>query len=153
MYGDMTLLNEAPFVPMRKTRIGSGLDSTTAQTSNGTHLVGVGIDPEGIDNNPVYYSLLIDAAWRDQPVVLSKFFDTWAVKRCGMPPPTRVPGDTSSTGQSTVQQAWGLLSQTVYAHSPEQTYEHHMHYCPTIMPGTPAASTHDGLGSLWLHAN
>ena len=35
----------------------------TAFTTEGSSAVGTGIDPEGIDNNPAYYTLVLDAAW------------------------------------------------------------------------------------------
>ena len=112
-------------------------------------MAGVGIDPEGIDQNPAYYTLLLESAWRTDasvtagtstietttdatalatttpsipiPVNVSLWVKDWARQRCGR-------------FSKSADQAWALLQQTVYAHSPTQTYEHHMKYCPTTMP-------------------
>ena len=46
-------------------------------------LQGVGIDPEGINQNPAYYTFVLDSAWRQGPVNLSDWLGAWGRKRCG----------------------------------------------------------------------
>jgi alpha-N-acetylglucosaminidase len=84
-------------------------------------IAGVGIDPEGIDNNPAYYSFLLESAWRTTPIDTAEWLEQWGVQRCG--------------GESVAaRKAWALLARTVYANASAATYEHHMAYCPTTMP-------------------
>ena len=114
-------------------------------------LSGVGMDPEGIDQNPAYYEMVLEAAWRDQTIDVAAWVaggssaadaavataaanatpstgaaagSSWAAQRCG-----------TAAGSSAVNAAWTLLASTVYAHNSAQHYEHHMKYCPTAMPG------------------
>merc|ERR1712194_485638 len=98
----------------------------------GSAMVGVGFDPEGIDNNPAYWQLLIDSAWRSEPLNVSSSLQSWGAHRCGQDSPS-------------AKAAWALLGQTVYASTPAQHYEHHMAYCPTTIIG----------GSTWdtMHAS
>jgi alpha-N-acetylglucosaminidase len=86
-----------------------------------TSIAGVGMDPEGIDNNPAYYSFLLESAWRSAPVNTTVWLQDWGVQRCGRE-------------SEKVRQAWAILAETVYADSQAQVYEHHMGYCPTTMP-------------------
>jgi hypothetical protein len=75
-----------------------------------------------IDNNPAYYTFLLEQAWRAQPLPnVSTWLQAWGVQRCGRDSPR-------------VRQAWAILAETVYAPASEQIYEHHMGYCPTTMP-------------------
>ena len=63
-------------------------------------IAGVGIDPEGIDQNPAYYSFLLETAWRSEPVNTTMWLQDWGVQRCGR-------------DSAKVKQAWGILSKTV----------------------------------------
>ena len=114
-------------------------------------LGGVGIDPEGIDQNPAYYEMALEAAWRDETIDVAAWVaggggdggaagadadavvaapstgaaagSSWAAQRCG-----------TAGGSVAANAAWVLLGRTVYAHNSAQHYEHHMKYCPTAMP-------------------
>ena len=44
--------------------------------------VGVGLTPEGIDNSPAYFSLVLDAPWTQQPTAES-WLQEWGRGRCG----------------------------------------------------------------------
>ena len=65
------------------------------------YMQGVGIMPEGIDNNPVAYDLVLELAWHRDHVDAAKWIEGYAQYRYGRPDPW-------------VSQAWGLLLQTAY---------------------------------------
>ncbi|KAK2815434.1 hypothetical protein Q5P01_025901 [Channa striata] len=64
-------------------------------------MVGVGMTPEGIEQNPVIYELMSELAWRKEPVNLSKWVSLYAVRRYG-------------STQETLAAAWRLLFASVY---------------------------------------
>ncbi|KAK0140579.1 Alpha-N-acetylglucosaminidase [Merluccius polli] len=64
-------------------------------------LVGLGLTPEGIEQNPVMYELMTELAWRKEPVNLSKWVSLYAMRRYG------------STDENLVA-AWQLLFSSVY---------------------------------------
>ncbi len=114
LFGDLEKLSSGPFDAMRV---------------KGSAMSGVGLDPEGVDQNPAYWQLLLDTAWHKEPINVTSWLQGWAAQRCG--------------GQSAkAERAWQILGQSVYAHAPQQTYEHHMAYCPTSLLGG---------GSTWDH--
>jgi alpha-N-acetylglucosaminidase len=103
--------------------------------------VGVGIDPEGINNNPGYFEFVLDSVWtastqgdsggnsnnEDEPrrrgaavADSASALADWGVRRCGHEDPR-------------IRQAYSLLAATVYAAN-QSNYEHHMHYCPVALP-------------------
>jgi alpha-N-acetylglucosaminidase len=92
LYGNMERLNTGP------------IDAASIPNAS---ITGVGIDPEGIDTNPAYYTFILDAAWRKTTVNVSDWLGEWSRQRCG------------AVSQS-AQTAWELLGQTVYADVPEQ---------------------------------
>lgn len=49
----------------------------------GTSLKGIGIIPEGINNNPVAYDLMLDLAWRDEKPDLDKWIEVYTLYRYG----------------------------------------------------------------------
>lgn len=64
-------------------------------------LVGIGMTPEGIEQNPVIYELMSELAWRKEPVNLSKWASLYAVRRYG-------------STQENLTTAWKLLFSSVY---------------------------------------
>ena len=91
--------------------------------------VGVGLTPEGIDNSPAYFSLVLDAPWTTQPTAAS-WLQEWGAGRCG-------------AAVAEAEQAYALLSQTVYR--PGKPYLwccSQPRFCPTVLPagasGAPA---------------
>ncbi|XP_056433195.1 LOW QUALITY PROTEIN: alpha-N-acetylglucosaminidase-like [Gadus chalcogrammus] len=64
-------------------------------------LVGLGIAPEGIEQNPVIYELMSELAWRKEPVNLSKWVSLYAMRRYG-------------STQESLGAAWRLLFFSVY---------------------------------------
>ncbi|XP_062847924.1 alpha-N-acetylglucosaminidase [Trichomycterus rosablanca] len=72
-----------------------------AQHFPGSTLVGLGIAPEGIEQNPVVYELMTELAWRKEAVNLSKWVSLYANRRY------------DTTNESLVL-AWRLLFRSVY---------------------------------------
>jgi alpha-N-acetylglucosaminidase len=63
---------------------------------------GMGITPEGVEQNPVVYELLTDMMWRSEPVNLDQWLADYCARRYGAYP-------------DEMRQAWDLLRQTVYS--------------------------------------
>ena len=65
------------------------------------NLVGIGLTPEAIEQNPVMYELLLQNVWQDTPVDLPSWLNDYALRRYGR--------------QNThAEQAWQILHNTVY---------------------------------------
>uniref|UniRef100_A0AAQ4RI82 N-acetylglucosaminidase, alpha n=1 Tax=Gasterosteus aculeatus aculeatus TaxID=481459 RepID=A0AAQ4RI82_GASAC len=64
-------------------------------------LVGLGMTPEGIEQNPVMFELMSELAWRKEPVNLSKWASLYAMRRYG-------------STQENLTTAWRLLFASVY---------------------------------------
>lgn len=102
--------------------VGSGVQA--AVNGSGGALVGVGIDPEGINQNAAYFEYTFDTAFGigegGRVPSAAQYLSDWSVGRCGV--------DNAS-----VRAAYALLAETVYR--PNQTnYEHHMAYCSVALP-------------------
>ena len=97
LFGNFEQLNQGPMDALQKN----------------TSIAGVGIDPEGIDQNPAYYSFLLESAWRSEPINVSAWLQQWGIRRCGR-------------ASEKVKRAWAILADTVYADSHAAIYEHHM---------------------------
>jgi alpha-N-acetylglucosaminidase len=89
----------------------------------GTYLQGVGIMPEGINNNPVAYDLVLEAAWHRDHVDAAKWLKGYVEYRYGRSDPD-------------LDEAWALLLRTVYADTSEGTPENVL----CSRPATPATS-------------
>ena len=84
---------------------------------------GVGLTPEGIDNSPAYFSLVLDSPWTPQPTAES-WYQEWGASRCG------------ASGVKAAEKAYELLFETVY--KPDQPYLwccSQPVWCPTTLPG------------------
>jgi len=62
---------------------------------------GMGITPEGIEQNPVVYELATDMMWRTEPLDLPAWITTYSQARYGVSLPE-------------VDQAWGILLKSIY---------------------------------------
>jgi len=93
---------------------------------------GVGLTPEGIDNSPAYFSLVLDSPWTPQPTAAS-WYNEWGASRCG------------TKGVVAAEKAYELLFQTVYR--PDQPYLwccSNPVWCPTTLPGqSPSRPTYN----------
>ena len=67
-------------------------------------LVGIGLTPEGIEQNPVMYELMTDNAWRKEPVDVTSWLKNYTLQRYG------------KTNEN-ANKAWEILRNTVYADS------------------------------------
>ena len=94
LYGNMEKLNAGPIEALEA----------------GASITGVGIDPEGVDNNPAYHTFLLESAWRSTKVDVGEWLQQWSDQRCG-----RV--------SAKARAAWAILGRTVYANAEGQTYE------------------------------
>lgn len=66
------------------------------------YMKGVGIMPEGINNNPVTYELLLETAWQKEPLNADEWVQHYAIARYGK-------------YNASVSNAWKLLLQTTYS--------------------------------------
>lgn len=64
-------------------------------------LVGIGLTPEGIEQNPALYHLMLENVWQDKPVDVEKWLDQYTLQRYGM-------------RNDFINQAWKILERTVY---------------------------------------
>ena len=79
--------------------------SEVYRASNSTHkqyMKGVGIMPEGINNNPVTYELLLATAWHNEKLNVNEWVKRYAVARYGK-------------YNDDINHAWKLLLQTTYS--------------------------------------
>ncbi|RYY37863.1 MAG: alpha-N-acetylglucosaminidase [Sphingobacteriaceae bacterium] len=84
---------------------------------NKGRLSGIGLVPEGIEQNPVVYSLMLNHVWDDQPVKVREWLVNYAHSRYG------------KRNQYT-EKAWEILHKTVYAQ--EGSYETIIQARPTF---------------------
>jgi alpha-N-acetylglucosaminidase len=65
------------------------------------NMVGIGLTPEGIEQNPVMYALMMDNVWNAEPIALDDWLKAYAWRRYGK--------------QNTdAEKAWDILHHTVY---------------------------------------
>jgi alpha-N-acetylglucosaminidase len=65
------------------------------------NMVGIGLTPEGIEQNPVMYALMLENVWRDQPIDLDKWLKAYALRRYGKQ-------------NTNAEKAWDVLRRTAY---------------------------------------
>jgi len=91
------------------------------------HLTGLGFVNEGLDYNPVVYDLLLEMAWREDPVDLPVWLRDFARRSYGQ-------------ANADAEEAWTLLHQTVY----QAPFDNAVAYAavPSLggPPGTPYAN-------------
>lgn len=91
-----------------------------AMNSVNSSMVGTGLCPEGIEQNPVMYEMMNEMAWRQTPISnLPLWFDQWALRRYG-----------SANVNATA--AWELLLSSVYNCTTK--HEDHTRDIPTSKP-------------------
>ncbi|MGZ3837466.1 MAG: alpha-N-acetylglucosaminidase [Flavisolibacter sp.] len=65
------------------------------------NMKGIGLTPEGIEQNPVMYDLMLENVWRDQPIELNEWLKEYVFRRYGQP-------------NAEMDRAWKILSLTAY---------------------------------------
>ncbi len=86
-------------------------------------LSGIGLTPEGIEQNPALYQLMLENVWRDKPVELTAWLKQYTWCRYGRQ-------------NVHANKAWKVLSQTVYSETDK------MRDCPeSIITGRPTFDT------------
>ena len=103
--------------------VANGIDAAV-EGSNGA-LVGIGMDPEGIDTMPMYWDFVLATTWGrgtggSLGVAPADWLADYGVRRCGHE-------------DSRVREAYSALHETVF--NPLQpNFEHHLVYCGTAYP-------------------
>lgn len=64
-------------------------------------MMGIGLTPEGIEQNPALYQLMLENVWQDKPVDLSKWLNQYTLQRYNV-------------YNADINHAWEILSKTVY---------------------------------------
>ncbi|HVU59069.1 MAG TPA: alpha-N-acetylglucosaminidase TIM-barrel domain-containing protein [Puia sp.] len=65
-------------------------------------MVGIGLTPEGIEQNPALYQLMLENVWQDSAVDLREWLDNYALQRYG-------------EADGAIRMAWHLLEGSVYS--------------------------------------
>lgn len=87
MYGRMNTVASVP--------------AQTLKDPNSGNMLGLGLTPEAIEQNPVMYQLMLDNIWRDNPIELKSWLNDYAFRRYGQKDPR-------------AEAAWAVLRNTVY---------------------------------------
>ena len=106
--GNLSLINEIPFDGPTGGYSNDVSSRDGQQDAGETRAVGVGYTPEGLDQNPAYYELLQEAAFRGAPV---PNVTAWLVQRA-----QRRYGFRDGTAISHVAAAWAAIGSSGYAH-------------------------------------
>lgn len=83
------------------------MDEVAKAPANALHdpkagqLVGIGLTPEAIEQNPVIYALMLDNVWTDQAITVDRWLSDYVRRRYG-------------SENSEADQAWKILHTTVY---------------------------------------
>ena len=68
---------------------------------NAGKMLGIGLTPEGIEQNPALFHLMLENVWQDKPIDLKQWLKDYAYQRYGV-------------FNSTINEAWKILAATVY---------------------------------------
>ena len=93
-------------------------------------MVGIGLTPEGIEQNPALYQLMLENVWQDEPVDLHAWLRDYALQRYGV-------------NNRSVDTAWSLLAGSVYNGGlTEGGMESIIQARPTLEPAIDRVNTH-----------
>ena len=81
---------------------GEGWRALLKALQNAGKMVGIGLTPEGIEQNPALYQLMMENVWRDSVIDLSQWLKDYALARYGV-------------YDENINEAWKILQQTVYS--------------------------------------
>lgn len=71
------------------------------QNKQSGKMLGIGLTPEGIEQNPVMYALMVENTWRDTPIDLDQWLNGYVTRRYGKK-------------NTDAEKAWEILRHTVY---------------------------------------
>lgn len=91
----------------------NGFYDASSHPRFGNTLQGIGLLPEGIENNPVMYELFLELPWRPEHFDKNTWLDTYVLARYGK-------------ADSTIRQAWQLLGNGIY-NSPKEKIQQGTH--------------------------
>ena len=75
--------------------------SATLHDSASGKMMGIGLTPEGIEQNPALYQLMLENVWQDSAIHLSGWLQQYALQRYGV-------------FNTDINEAWKILERTVY---------------------------------------
>jgi alpha-N-acetylglucosaminidase len=102
MWGRMEAVASGPAAVLKEvSAAGEGVSKVSGIGAAG-RMEGIGLTPEGIEQNPALYQLMLDNVWRDSAIDAAKWVKEYALERYGR----------SDAG---VDSAWQILLHTVYA--------------------------------------
>jgi alpha-N-acetylglucosaminidase len=76
--------------------------SAALQDPSSGKMEGIGLTPEGTEQNPALYQLMMQNVWQDQPVDVQQWLQHYALNRYGV-------------ANDSINKAWAILQQTVYS--------------------------------------
>lgn len=99
------------------------VDRAHAMLADPAHgrLLGMGISPEGIDQNPIVYELLTDLPWSGSFTSLNEWVRDYARSRYGQP-------------NDAAERAWAILSEAVYGREFHPHPRYRWHFRPGDQP-------------------
>jgi alpha-N-acetylglucosaminidase len=92
--------------------------SDVLTSKNRGNLVGLGIVPEGIENNEVIYELIADTFWQSKPIDLSVWVNNYIQSRYG-------------DSNEDIREAWKLLLESCYS-----SFVNHPRFIWQLQPGS-----------------
>lgn len=75
--------------------------ANTLKSADAGKMVGIGLTPEAIEQNPAIYELMLDNVWRNTPINVDSWLKAYAHRRYGK-------------ANKHAERAWAVLKQTVY---------------------------------------
>ena len=85
----------------RMSNVASGPSEALHDNQSGK-MMGIGLTPEGIEQNPALFQLMLENVWQDSTINLSQWLPAYALQRYGI-------------YNETINQAWSILQKTVYS--------------------------------------
>ena len=78
-------------------------------------MIGIGLTPEGIEQNPALYQLMLENVWNDSPIEVDSWLRGYAKQRYGDAVVSNVALIDKHAADSAIDQAWRILEASVYS--------------------------------------
>jgi len=108
LFGRMDGVASGPALALQDATSGSPHDTASGR------LTGIGLTMEAIEQNPVIYELMMEHAWRSQPIDLDQWLAEYTRNRYGGDRDRHDSTDRFGSSDSALLQAWNILRRTVY---------------------------------------